>query len=249
MKPVFSIDAVDVRFGEKLVLANCSVEIWPGVTCIMGQSGTGKSTLLKAMIGLQLVEHGHIFFEDLDITRLDDKQLAAVRRDIAFVFQSGALFSSMSVFDNCALALRERDHLEESEICTRVTEALERVGLAIIAQRMPSELSGGMTKRAAIARALALRPRVMMFDEPTTGADPITTAVLMSHIKRITGTSPIASIVVTHDVTAIQRFADRVALLFEGNVIWEGSPSEMERTDNPIVQQFAAGSVDGPIPV
>lgn len=246
---IFTVSAVEVRFGEKVILANCSIAIEPGVTCIMGQSGTGKSTLLRALIGLQPVNAGSIRFGDREITTLTMKELNALRHDMAFVFQSGALLSSMTVFDNCALALRERDHLSEADIRPIVTDALERVGLSLVAHRFPGELSGGMMKRAAIARALALRPSVMMFDEPTTGADPITTSVLMSHIRRITGTTPVASIVVTHDISAIRRFADRAALIFEGAVIWEGTPEQMDTATNPIVQQFVSGSVDGPIPV
>jgi phospholipid/cholesterol/gamma-HCH transport system ATP-binding protein len=249
VKQIFAVDGVDVRYGQKLVLANCTLDIFPGVTCVMGQSGTGKSTLLKAIIGLEEVERGHIYFDDRDITQLNDDELATLRHDMAFVFQGGALFSSITVFENCALALRERDHLRERDISTRVTEALERVGLSNAAQRFPDELSGGMMKRAAIARSLAMRPRVMMFDEPTTGADPVTTAVLMGHIQRITDTTPVASIVVTHDVNAIRRFADRAVLLFEGNAIWEGSPADMDASQNPILQQFISGSVEGPIPV
>ena len=166
--PVFAIDHLEVRFGCNLVLAHCTLTISRGVTCIMGQSGTGKSTLLKAMIGLVPVERGHVRFRGHDITALDTQQLELGRRDIAFVFQSGALFSSPNVFDNCALTLRERNRLSEGETRTRVMDALERFGLTNAALRMPAELSGGMIKRAGIARALALRPHVLLLDEPTT---------------------------------------------------------------------------------
>jgi len=215
----------------------------------MGQSGAGKSTLLKAMIGLIPVERGHIRFRGRDITALDTTQLDCARREMAFVFQSGALFSSMNVFDNCALTLRERDHLSEGETRTRVMDALERVGLTNAALRMPAELSGGMIKRAGIARALALRPHVLLFDEPTTGADPITTTSLMHHIKAITGESPVASIVVTHDVSAVERFANRAALLLDRAVVWEGRPIDMNRSENQVLQQFVTGSLVGPIPL
>ena len=215
----------------------------------MGQSGTGKSTLLKAMIGLVPINRGQIRFYGRNIGDLSAKRLEEVRRDMAFVFQSGALFSSLTIFDNCALTLRERDRLPERDVQLRVTEALDRVGLANAASRMPGELSGGMVKRAGIARALALWPRVLLFDEPTTGADPITTTSIMHHIKHITGDSPIASVVVTHDVEAVERYADRAALLLEGAVIWEGNPNGLNQTTNPVVQQFITGSVDGPIPL
>ncbi|BDE08267.1 ABC transporter ATP-binding protein [Vulcanimicrobium alpinum] len=221
---VFSIDNVDVQLGAKRVLAHCTLRIQAGVTCIVGQSGTGKSTLLKAMVGLIPLARGSIRFRGLEVSTSHVSMLAEIRRNVAFVFQNGALFSSLSVFDNCALALRERDHLSVHEIELRVFDALERVGLSGAHDRMPTELSGGMMKRAAIARALAQHPDAILFDEPTTGADPILTTVLMQHIRAITGSRPAASVIMTHDIDAVRRFADRIILLFEGNAIWDGVP-------------------------
>lgn len=247
--PIFSVREVSVKIGERTVLRKCSLDVIAGVTVILGQSGAGKSTLLKTLNLLRRPDSGTVLFRGQDLMRLSDRDLQWTRGRIGYVFQGGALFSSLSVYENLALPLRELTDLPETEIGSYVREALDRVGLSGTEALMPAELSGGMLKRAAIARALALRTEALLLDEPTTGVDPILANRVLRQVRRLTGECPVASLIVTHDVEFAIEVADRVALLFEGAIIWEGTPQELKHSNNPLVEQFLTGSLEGPIPL
>lgn len=248
-EPIVSLRDVSVRVGDKLVLRRCSLDISPGITVILGLSGAGKSTLLKTINLLHRPEDGSIVVAGRDLVTLSSSELDEVRTRIGVVFQSGALFSSLTVFENVALALRELTDLNEAQIREKVTDALERVGLSDSGHLSPDQLSGGMVKRAAIARALALSPLVLLFDEPTTGVDPILARHVLRQIRKVTTGTTLASIIVTHDLEAALRFADHVALLYEGAIVWNGTPQQLERSADPIVRQFRDGALAGPIAI
>lgn len=246
-EPIVSLRDIKVEVGNKLVLDRCSLDIWPGVTVILGLSGAGKSTLLKTINLLHRPLSGSIIVAGQDLVRLTASRLEEVRPHIGVVFQSGALFSSLTVYENVALALRELTDLDEERVRTKVADALDQVGLSESGHLLPDQLSGGMVKRAAIARALALSPVILLFDEPTTGADPILAGHVLRQIRKATAGTTLASVLVTHDIEAALRFADRVALLYQGRIVWTGSPSELQRSPNPLVRQFVEGGLTGPI--
>ena len=244
------LDNVCVRYGPKIVMQNLSLDIVEGaITCIIGLSGAGKSTILRLLNGLKNPDSGDVLVSGRNITTLRQRDLIELRRSIGFAFQFSALFDSLTVGENIALPLREHTKLRDGEIRTQVAHALESVGLAHTEDRYPSELSGGMVKRVGFARAIITNPEAILYDEPTTGLDPIITHVLTDLIihlrERLNGTA----VVVSHDLESIYLMADYIAMLFEGAIVAYGTVEEIRRSPNPIVQQFLQGSEVGPIPI
>ncbi|ELB7608455.1 TPA: phospholipid ABC transporter ATP-binding protein MlaF [Vibrio parahaemolyticus] len=235
--------------GNRTIFDGIDLHVPEGkVTAIMGPSGIGKTTLLRLIGGQLYPEQGEIWFDGDNIPTLSRKKLYDARKKMSMLFQSGALFTDLNVFDNVAFPLREHTNLSEDLIRTMVLLKLEAVGLRGAAQLMPSELSGGMARRAALARAIALDPDLIMFDEPFVGQDPITMGVLVELIKDLNQALGLTSIVVSHDVPEVMSIADWVYLLADGKIIAFGTPEELSQNPDPRVQQFLQGDADGPVP-
>jgi phospholipid/cholesterol/gamma-HCH transport system ATP-binding protein len=217
------------------------------ITYIFGTSGSGKSTLLKAMIGAVKPDAGSVLFADADLTRLSGSELDPFRRKIGMLFQHGALLGSLTVAENVALPIREHTALDDAIIRIMVKMKLELVGLRDFEDLYPAQLSGGMLKRVALARALALDPEVIFFDEPTSGLDPIMTSVITKLIADLNRLLGITCVVVTHAVDEALRTADMIILLYRGRVLADGTPQEIRASADPLVQQFITGSPDGPL--
>lgn len=236
------------RVAGKTILRGVNLHVDKGETlAVMGMSGAGKSTLLKCLGGLLRADAGRILIGDTDISQLRESELDPIRKRIGMVFQYAALFDSLNVFENVAFGLRRHTRLSEEEIAEVVRSRLAMVGLSGTEQLMPSELSGGMQKRVGLARALALDPEIVLYDEPTAGLDPITSATIAELIVKTGNELSVASVLVTHDIPTIKRTATRIAMLHEGRIVAEGTVEEMERSENPIVRQFMEGSTEGPI--
>ena len=232
---------VTKAFGPKQVLNGFSLDVRDGETMvIIGFSGSGKSVALKHIVGLLHPDAGEVFVDDRPVSQLDRPALTALRGEIGFVFQFAALFDSMSVGDNVAMGLRRRD-LDEDAIAERVREALALVDLTGSEDHMPAELSGGMRKRVGIARAIALRPRYLLYDEPTTGLDPVTSAVIDGLMVRAREQLGVTGVVVTHDMRTAYTVGDRVAMLYEGAIRQVGTVREIRETGDPVVRQFIEG--------
>jgi len=245
---IIRFSRVTKSFEEQLVLDELDLDIFRGETLVvMGRSGCGKSVLLKHMLGLLRPDSGEIYFQGEDITKFSRKKLFQMRMHFGMLFQSAALFDSMSVGENVALPLRKHTKLSEEEIEHIVEEKLRLVGLVDVMDKYPSELSGGMKKRVGLARAVVMNPEVVLYDEPTTGLDPIMADVINELINRLKAELEITSVVVTHDIKSAYRVADRMAMLHEGKIIYSATPEEVKRTDNAIVRQFVEGSAVGPI--
>jgi len=237
------------RFDDVVALNNTSIHIKPQqTTVIMGGSGSGKTTLLRLLAGLEIPSSGHIWYGEDDLSDITQKRLYELRARMGMVFQYSALLNSLNVYDNVAFPLVEHTQLDSSVIRTMVTMKLEQVGLRGFEHLMPSQLSGGMAKRVAFARALAMDPEIVFFDEPTSGLDPISAGVITSLIGDLTKRTKMTSIVVTHDVHAGLRIADHVILLWQGEVIAEGTADDIRHSDDARVRQFIEGRPDGPIP-
>ena len=244
------LDNVTVRYGEKIVMLHLSLDIVEGaITCIIGLSGAGKSTILRLLNGLRLPEEGHAYLRDVDLCHTDERRLIELRQNIGFSFQFAALFDSLTIGENVALPLREHTKMNDADIRHLVTQTLESVGLPHVEDRMPAELSGGMVKRAGFARAVITNPELVLYDEPTTGLDPIITHLLTDTIVRLRKKLNGTAVVVSHDLNSIYMMADYVAMLFEGAIIAYGTVDELKASINPIVQQFLHGSETGPIPI
>ena len=229
------------RFGMQVVLDGVDFEVREGETvALLGPSGTGKSVLLKHIIGLIRPDSGTIIVDDKDVTRLKRRELAALRSEIGYVFQNGALFDSMDVFENVRLGITDETKYRDLEYCrTRVTECLRLVNLAPeVAQKFPAELSGGMRKRVGIARAIAGSPKYLLYDEPTSGLDPVNADVIDGLVKRLAEELGVTSVTVTHDVRGAFRTANRLALLTGGKIVQQGTPEEFLASDNPKVKEF-----------
>ncbi|MGF1844812.1 phospholipid ABC transporter ATP-binding protein MlaF [Vibrio clamense] len=235
--------------GNRLIFDDISLHVPEGkITAIMGPSGIGKTTLLRLIGGQLLPEQGQILFDGDDIPQLSRRKLYQARKKMSMLFQSGALFTDLNVFDNVAFPLREHTELSEELLRTIVLLKLEAVGLRGAAELMPSELSGGMARRAALARSIALDPDLIMYDEPFVGQDPITMGVLVKLIRNLNDALGLTSIVVSHDVPEVMSIADWVYLLADGRIIACGSPEELRNNPDPMVQQFLQGEADGPVP-
>ncbi len=228
-------------FDGKPVLTGVTLDVQDGETMvIIGYSGTGKSVALKHVVGLLQPDAGDVIVDGRPVSTLDRAELYGLRREIGFVFQFAALFDSMTVADNVALGLRRRG-LSDDEIDERVREALALVDLTGTEHRMPAELSGGMRKRVGIARAIALRPRYLLYDEPTTGLDPVTSAVMDQLMVRTREHLGVTGIVVTHDMRSAYAVGDRIAMLYEGRIRQVGPVAEIQQTGDPVVRQFIEG--------
>ena len=230
------------RFGQKLVLSGVNLTVKDGQTLVvLGRSGCGKSVVLKHLIGLLKADAGQVLVDGEDITGLPERKLTAVRRKIGMLFQSAALFDSMSVEGNLAFPLIEQGIRDRAEINARVTEALGMVDLAGEEKKMPADLSGGMRKRVGLARTVVGRPRCILYDEPTTGLDPITSDSINHMIRRLQRRLGVTSIVVTHDMKTAFHCADHVALLHEGRVHFEGNVDALRASKDPIITDFIEG--------
>ena len=243
------INGLSFSRGERLIYKNMSFTVPKGkITAIMGPSGIGKTTMLRLIGGQLKPDAGDILFQNQSIPKMSRKELYQARKKMSMLFQSGALFTDMSVFDNIAFPIREHTNLSEELIRIIVLMKLEAVGLRGAKDLMPSELSGGMARRAALARAIALDPELIMYDEPFAGQDPISMGVLVKLIKSLNEVLGITSLVVTHDVAEVMSIADHVVIVADKGVIGEGSPEEMRNHDSALVQQFLGGLSDGPVP-
>jgi phospholipid/cholesterol/gamma-HCH transport system ATP-binding protein len=240
--PLFVVRALAKSYGGKPVLQNLSFEVFRGECfVILGRSGSGKSVALRQLNALEKPDSGTVTFDDIEISSLAEEDLFSIRRRIAMLFQGAALFDSMNVFENVAFPMREHLDLERIELQRRVERNLEVVGLREIESRMPAQLSGGMRKRVALARSLGLEPEVVLFDEPTTGLDPRTSATIARLIEKTRARLGVTSIVVTHDLVLARRIADRVAFLDEGRFQFLGSFEDASSCSNDEFRKFLAG--------
>ena len=249
---MIQIDNIYKSFGTKHVLSGFTLEVKEGETMvIIGYSGTGKSVAIKHIVGLLEPDKGTVFVDGLEVPKLSRRELYALRAKIGYVFQFSALFDSLSVAENVAMGLIKQGHLSTAEIDVRVQEALELVDLPGSGDTMPIELSGGMRKRVGIARAIALRPKYLLYDEPTTGLDPVTAAVIDELMIRMRDKLGVTSIVITHDMRSAFSVGTRIAMLYEGTVRFVGSIDEIHNTEDPVVRQFIEGRatplVTGPL--
>ncbi|BBN80305.1 ABC transporter ATP-binding protein [Pseudoalteromonas sp. A25] len=245
------VEVKDVTFtrGDRVIYKNMSFSVPKGkITAIMGPSGIGKTTMLRLIGGQLKPDNGDILFEGQSIPSMSRKALYDVRTKMSMLFQSGALFTDMSVFDNVAFPLREHTQLSEDLIRLVVLMKLQAVGLRGAKDLMPSELSGGMARRAALARAIALDPELIMYDEPFAGQDPISMGVLVKLIKSLNEVLGLSSLIVTHDVNEVLSIADHVVIIAEQGVIGSGTPQQMQQHESDLVQQFLKGLSDGPVP-
>ncbi len=249
---MIQLDNIYKSFGTKHVLAGFTLEVKEGETMvIIGYSGTGKSVAIKHIVGLLEPDKGTVFVDGLEVPMLSRRDLYALRAKIGYVFQFSALFDSLSVAENVAMGLIKQGHLSTAEIDVRVQEALDLVDLPGSADTLPIELSGGMRKRVGIARAIALRPKYLLYDEPTTGLDPVTAAVIDELMIRMRDKLGVTSIVITHDMRSAFSVGTRIAMLYEGTVRFVGSIEEIQNSEDPVVRQFIEGRatplVTGPL--
>ena len=233
-------------FNGNAVLDGINLEMPAGqITVVIGKSGVGKSVLLKHLVGLLKPDRGRVIIDGLDLSQAKGRQLQEFRKRIAVLFQGGALFDSLSVFDNIAFPLREKTRLAEKEIAKRTWERLEQMHLAPeVAKKFPDELSGGMKKRVAMARAMIQEPEIILFDEPVTGLDPPMTNTVFHLIKKTHEESGYTALVVSHDIPDVFQVADMVAMLHKGRIIASGTPAEIQGHTDPVVQSFIRGEVD-----
>ena len=239
---------VHKSFNGNHVLRGLTLTVAGGeMFALIGRSGLGKSVLLKHIVGLMKPDRGEILIDGMNINRLGGKQLEDVRKKFGFLFQEGALFDSMTVYDNVAFPLREKTKLSESAIREKVFFELEQMGLHRDSQKYPAELSGGMRKRAALARAMIMQPSIMLFDEPTTGLDPIIGQSILQYIQSCHRRAGFTGIIVTHDVPRVFSIVQKIAMLHEGSIIVEGTHEEVVRQAHPVFTQFMEGSTAGPL--
>ena len=239
---MISLRNVHKSFGEKVVLQGFTLDISEGETMvIIGYSGTGKSVAIKHIVGLLEPDDGTVFVDGLEVPKLPRRELYELRSHIGYVFQFAALFDSFTIRENVAMGLRKQGLLRPDEIELRVHEALDLVDLENVADRFPAELSGGMRKRVGIARAVALRPKYMLYDEPTTGLDPVTSSTMDQLMIKMRDVLGVTSVVITHDMRSAYTVGTRIAMLYEGQVRQVGSVDEIKHTRDPVVRQFIEG--------
>ncbi|HUO51669.1 MAG TPA: ABC transporter ATP-binding protein [Gemmatimonadaceae bacterium] len=236
------LDNISKAFGDKVVLRGFSMDVKEGETvALIGYSGSGKSVAIKHIVGLLEPDAGTVFVDGKEVPQLTRKELYALRSKIGYVFQFAALFDSLTIGENVGMGLRKQGTLDEAGIAERVGEALALVDLPGVEQRYPAELSGGMRKRVGIARAIALRPKYILYDEPTTGLDPVTSAVIDELMIRMQQQLGVTGVVITHDMRSAYRVATRIAMLYEGSVRQMGTVAEIQHTTDPVVRQFIEG--------
>jgi len=245
---MIEIQGLSKYFNEHKVLDGLSLKINTGSTCvIIGRSGCGKSVLLKHIVGILKPDKGKIFIEGKEVEKLKESELNSLRMKISMVFQGGALFDSMTVGENVGFGLIEHTRIGYKELMERIEESLALVDLSGVANLMPSELSGGMKKRVALARAICIKPEIILYDEPTTGVDPITADSINELIRSLHDKLKVTSIVVTHDMKSAYTIADRIAMMYQGKIIAEGTAQEIQNTQHAVVYQFINGLAKGPI--
>ena len=245
---MISLQHVDKTLGGKKVLDDMSIDVGRGDSfVIVGGSGVGKSVTIKHIIGLIKPDRGHVVVDGQDITEMRPVDLNRFRRKFGMSFQEGALFDSMSVFENIAFPLRRHTKFAEPQIRERVDECLDLVHLEGVSSNRPSELSGGMRRRVGFARAISLKPEILLFDEPTTGLDPVISDVIADLIVEMDRTLNTTTVTITHDMKVAFKIADRVAMLYKGRIVEEGTPETFQQSQNPIVQQFIQGRAEGPL--
>ena len=241
-EPLFIVRDLVQKIGEQQILRGINLEVMPGETIVLlGKSGGGKSVFLRHLIGLMRPVSGSIIFEGTEITNLKERELEPVRRKVGMLFQDGALFDSLNVFDNIAFPLRERGEKDPKAISDKVASALAMVNMTGHEHKMPVNLSGGMRKRVALARAIISPPDVLLYDEPTAGLDPIVSDSINRLIRRLQQQLNMTSVVVTHDLVSCNHIADRVALLDAGRIHFLGTTSDLRDTQDPIVRDFVDG--------
>lgn len=242
------MDQVYKKLGGRQILNGTDLNIQPGETrVIIGRSGEGKSVTIKHISGLMKADAGNIYIEGEEISRYNEKELLPVREKIGFLFQNAALFDSLDVLHNVGFALYEANELSEKEIQDKVQETLSMVRLGNILHTMPSELSGGMKKRVGLARAIIKNPKIILYDEPTTGLDPVTSDAINDLIISLSQKLKVTSVVITHDMVSAFKVANTFSMLFQGKIIFTGTTEELHATENPIVQQFIQGKAEGPL--
>jgi phospholipid/cholesterol/gamma-HCH transport system ATP-binding protein len=247
-KSFIEFRAITKAFGDKAVLKGMTLDVRKGeVLFIIGTSGVGKSVTIKHLVGLLSVDAGEIWFDGKRVDDLRERDFAAIRKRIGMVFQNSTLFDSMSLAENVALPLRKHRGMRQKHALVEAHKRLEQVHMLPFADRYPAELSDGMRKRAAIARTLTLEPEVVLFDEPTTGLDPVNARRIDGLIKELAQNLGVTAIVVSHDLTSIFTIADRIAFLYQGAVRAVGTPDEIRTSPDPVVQQFIAGASSGPM--
>ncbi|MDH5719530.1 MAG: ABC transporter ATP-binding protein [Spirochaetia bacterium] len=250
MSAVISIQNLYKSFGEKKVLKGASLQVNNGeIMYVIGKSGSGKSVLLKHITGLMRPDSGKVYIEDEEIFSLSEKDLMRVRMKMGVLFQMAALFDSMTVFENVAFTLRRFTNKKEEEIKSIVSEKLSLVGLKSVEDFSPSTLSGGMQKRVGLARAIALQPKIVLYDEPTTGVDPILASAVDDLIMTLNKELNVTTLVISHDMKSTFHTADRVAMLYEGDFILTGEPEAFKESKDPVVYQFVQGMAKGPISI
>ena len=240
--PLISFKNVHKRFGRLIVLDGVSLDIEKGkCLVIIGASGTGKSVLLKHIVGLLKPDEGEVWFDNQRVDTIDNLALMGIRQRIGFLFQMGALFDSLNVEENVAFPLVEHTQKSDAEIKELTNQKLAMVGLQNIGSKMPAELSGGQKKRVALARAIALKPEAILYDEPTTGLDPIRSDVINELIIKLQRDMRVTSVVVTHDMHSAFKVADRIVMLHEGKIAYDGTPHAILESEDPIVRRFVMG--------
>jgi len=248
--PAIVVENVVKSYGDRMVLNNASFRVpRRSITVIIGSSGGGKSTMLKMLIGAYKPDSGKIIIDGNDISNMKEAELNTLRRRMGMLFQNVALFGELTVGENVALPIREHTNLDDAVVEIMVKMKLEQVGLSDFEGLYPRELSGGMQKRVGIARAIALDPKIVFFDEPTAGLDPVVSGMINKLIVDLTRLLGITSIVVTHSMEGALNVGDRLVLLYGGKVYFEGTPQEIDKSPDPLVQQFLHGSAEGPIPM
>ena len=247
-KPLIEVNDVHKSFATNHVLRGLNLAVRPGESMVViGGSGTGKSVLIKCIIGILNPDRGNIFVAGQDIGSLKEKDLYQLRKKFGMLFQAGALFDSMKVWENVGFGLLQHTTLSKKEVKKRAIEKLNLLGLHQIEDLMPSELSGGMRKRVSLARAIAMEPEILLYDEPTTGLDPIRADTINALIVEMRKKIKVTSITITHDMVSAYKVGDRIAMLYQGKIIEVGTPDEIKNSPSAIVQQFIQGKAEGPI--
>jgi phospholipid/cholesterol/gamma-HCH transport system ATP-binding protein len=249
-KPIIELEKISKSFGEYTVLDELDLVLEKDkVNIIIGRSGGGKSVLIKHIIGLLKPDRGRVLIQGQDIVPMKEREMAGVRRRFGMLFQEAALFDSFTVEENVAFPLREHTRKSLREIKEIVETKLASVGLSGMGNKMPSELSGGMRKRVGLARALAMDPQIVLFDEPTSGLDPVMSATINDLILRTQREFGPTCVVISHDIVATMKIADRIYMLYNGKIIAQGTPDEIRHRDDPVVRQFIRGEAEGPIKI